>query len=1150
MMRPSPGRFIAALLLATLGLPAVVAQPTPSPETQATAITPAPALTIEQVRAQIKALESDEKLGDGLKTKVLDLYRQALSRLEVAQNHGVRAAAYKQAIEWVPAEVKRIQQALDESLMQPSDTTVIQLSKDTTAEELEQRLASEQADLTALKSKLAELDDQVREQQGRPAKARKALAQAKQKLEENEADLKAAPDAKPLQAKAQRTLLEANKRARLANISMLEQELLSYDTRVEWLSAQRNLTARQVSQAEKRVEELQDRVLERRRAEAETARSKAEETQLQAIGKHPAVRELAKRNAKLSREVAKAVASTEATTHARQALEGRVRQIEEDFQSAKQKLEIAGLSEALGEILRDQRKRLPNLRRSRRDAAKRKALIVEIGLNQIKVDDQLKALDEGKQNAEQMLAERVPAAMPPEKRREIKAEIRQLLKDQQKLLDKLVRAYSGLLRELGELDFQQQQLIDKAGEYAAFLDERLLWIPSGSPVGTKTLSDWAPATAWLLDPHGWISVAQALLRAAAHAPLQAILAVAMFVGLLRVRRRMSSELEAIAKGVHKAYTDNFLLTLHALLITLLSALPWPTLMAFAAWGLLGSIEASDFAKAVGAGLRSAAVWFLVMKLLRLLTYARGVGEVHFRWRELSLRLLRRNLWWLMWVLLPVTFIISATEWQANDAIQHSLGRLAFIVGMIALAVFLKRVLRLRGGVPERFFIRNPKGWLWRFRYVWYPLVVGMPVVLATIAAMGYYYTSLQLNGRFLATLWLLVGALIAYDLVMRWLFVARRKLALAKAREKREAAQAARASKNSRETHDETVPTPVEAPEVDLVTIGDQTRQMLRMLVGFSVIVGLWLIWAGVLPALSFFDNVQLWQHVVTVEGQEQLQPITLTDLGLAIVLVVVTAAAARNLPGVLEIALLQYLALSPGGRYATTTLSRYVIVAIGVILIFSTVGIGWSQVQWLVAALGIGLGFGLQEIVANFVSGLILLFERPIRVGDTVTVGDLSGTVSRLRMRATTITDWDRKELVVPNKMFITDRLINWTLSDPITRLLIKVGIAYGSDTTRAHQVMTDVIRTNPRVLDHPEPSVFFIGFGDSALDFEIRVFVKEFADRLPGTHELHMAIERALREHGIEIPFPQRDIHLRSMDPAINLTPAQNATVSRDTR
>ena len=179
---------------------------------------------------------------------------------------------------------------------------------------------------------------------------------------------------------------------------------------------------------------------------------------------------------------------------------------------------------------------------------------------------------------------------------------------------------------------------------------------------------------------------------------------------------------------------------------------------------------------------------------------------------------------------------------------------------------------------------------------------------------------------------------------------------------------------------------------------------------------------------------------------------VTLADVGLAAIIACVTFVAARNAPGLIEISILRRLPLDNSVRYAITTLASYAIVLVGVIVGCNTIGLRWSQIQWLATALTFGLAFGLQEMFANFVAGLIILFERPVRVGDIVTVDDTTGIVSRIRIRATTITNWDRKEYIVPNKEFITGKLLNWTLSDQVNRIVINVGIAYGSNTKRAH--------------------------------------------------------------------------------------------------
>jgi potassium efflux system protein len=258
---------------------------------------------------------------------------------------------------------------------------------------------------------------------------------------------------------------------------------------------------------------------------------------------------------------------------------------------------------------------------------------------------------------------------------------------------------------------------------------------------------------------------------------------------------------------------------------------------------------------------------------------------------------------------------------------------------------------------------------------------------------------------------------------------------------------------------------------------------------------------------------------------------ITLGQILLATLVGLIALAASRNLPGLIEITLLQRLDLDAGLRNAITALVRYTIAIVGVLLVFSLAGFGWSRVQWLAAALTFGLAFGLQEIFANFVSGLIILLERPIRIGDTVTVGDVSGEVTQIKFRATTITDWDRKELVVPNKEFITTRLVNWTLTDPVTRVKIPVGIAYGSDVQKATDIMLRIARRYPHILNDPAPQALFLGFGDNSLMFEMRVHIPHMRHLIEVRDAMHRAIDAEFRKAGIEIAFPQRDLHLRSV-------------------
>jgi potassium efflux system protein len=400
----------------------------------------------------------------------------------------------------------------------------------------------------------------------------------------------------------------------------------------------------------------------------------------------------------------------------------------------------------------------------------------------------------------------------------------------------------------------------------------------------------------------------------------------------------------------------------------------------------------------------------------------------------------------------------------------SMAELALMAQVIAVSAFLGRILRFSGGVVTSLLKNHPTGWLARLRYVWWPAAVGMPLFLAVLVAIGYFLSALELRDLIRATVGMVMFLIVLNSLALRWLSLARRRFAMREARRKMDEQQEANRRKQAETkvsvTDEKGTTTAHPEPEIGLAEISEQTQSLLRTVMFILVAIGLWAIWEPIFPAFGILQDVQLWSYSGVVDGVTTTIPTSLANLVMAIVVVVITIIASRNLPGLLEITLLNRLPMDAGARYAFTTLCRYAITAIGILLAFNTIGFRWSSVQWLIAALGVGLGFGLQEIVANFVCGLIVLFERPFRVGDTVTIGEVNGTVSRIRIRATTILDWDRKELIVPNKEFITGQLINWSLSDPISRFKINVGIAYGSDTELAEKLLVKVLHENPLVL------------------------------------------------------------------------------------
>lgn len=221
-----------------------------------------------------------------------------------------------------------------------------------------------------------------------------------------------------------------------------------------------------------------------------------------------------------------------------------------------------------------------------------------------------------------------------------------------------------------------------------------------------------------------------------------------------------------------------------------------------------------------------------------------------------------------------------------------------------------------------------------------------------------------------------------------------------------------------------------------------------------------------------------------------------------------------------------------PRGVPATISMMvNYTLVTIAFFIALAVAGFDLSRFAIIAGALSVGIGFGLQNVVNNFVSGLILAFERPISVGDSVEVGTLWGRVNRIGIRSSIVRTFDGSEVIVPNADFISKEVINWTLSDVSRRLIVPVGVAYGSDPHQVLELLVRVARENPAIMPDPEPYGLFIGFGDSSLDFELRAWC-DFNDGLRVKTELNLGIHDALKEAGIEIPFPQRDLHLRSVD------------------
>lgn len=1087
-------------------------------------------VSLDDLKKLRAATENAGDLTEDVKKGVLSYLDRAIFFRETEAQLRKETEDINQRVKAAPERIKAIEAELDLPQLPPED--VIAIAGKMKPEQLEQHLKKMEAELSDATTGLNKLTEQLNGLKDQPAKVQQEIADAKKRLLEIAQELQAVPalDEPQSVTKTRQVALSAEQSRIETGIKTLENRRSNHETMTALISAERDLAAREVARQEVLVKSWQAEVQRKRELEAKKERVVAEQAKNIAVGLPPVIQKEFDVNIKLGKMLEKVTGEEAQIIENLERKQAQLKQIEEEFALAREQMRYPMHTETIGLALREQRRALPRIEIFRRDSNRRQMQMGEIRSTLLDLDRQRRDLVDLDQAMDRILP--TEPGLSKTDNELMKTELRRLLTDRREFLKKLQVGYQRTFKSIQRLEFIEQQVATKAEDVALFLDEHLLWIKSAKSIGLRDLQNLPAALSWIFNPHNWWQVFQNLLMSAMNNPILWIAGLLIPLASIALRRWARGDLSRVAVSVYSVKTDSFLQTLRALTLTGRVAFGWPLLMIFSGWQLVQLPTVQDFARVAGNGLIFAAQTLAGCQLIYELCWKQGVAKVHFKWPESVRRTLQRNLRWFTPLLVSMSFFIAAVHTQNEALYTDSLGRLALIALMLGFSVWAAYVLRISGEIVSMLIRRRPEGWLVRLRFIWYPLAMGVPLMLAVLAGMGYYYSAFALYVRLGETIVLILGLVLVKDLVLRWFSITQRRLIYDEIKRKKEA-EAEKQEKAERSGHVGGEAVDIEEPEINLDQIYHKNRQLLRTIIFFSAAVGLWLIWSNVLPALNFLENVQLWSYSSEVDGVRKMVPITLANLMVAIMVTIVTVVAAKNLPGLLEIILLNWFPMDAGSRHAFSTVFNYAITALGIVIVFATIGIKWSSIQWLIAALSVGLGFGLQEVVANFICGLIVLFERPFRIGDTVTIADISGTVTRIRIRATTILDWDRKELIVPNKEFITGRLVNWSLSDNIIRVKVPIGIAYGSDTELAEKLLLKAAKASPLVLENPGPKAVFLGFGDNSLNFELRVFINNINDWIPMLHKLNQTVDREFRKAGVTISFPQRDVHLDQVGP-----------------
>lgn len=1057
------------------------------------------------------------------------------------------------------ARIKKLHQQMQADQKAIADAAVLsqklrgQLSEKTIPlEELinpEATLADLVAKLATLQPELQKASDNVKRWEAEPARRSERRGEINSELTSQPTAVATLMDqlAKPAAAAENPFEVDARQMQWKAQLQELEVRVPAFKTELSRYDAEKagdvvnlqlQLAQRNVARLEQQTSKLTQLIAERRRADAryvadqllafangapapspyQTGPETLFEgalTQLNDLKLAGQTAELAATNVDVTADVAE---TTKEVTTARSRLE----KIREQVAVMYEKIDRVSLTGAIGLELRRDLKALPDTRSLVVEGRLRQTTMQEVEFNRLELSGQLKS------TADQLAKIR---GNPDDSTSE--TELR-LLIDSHETLKKLTSSYIDYFDRLSELDVAERELIREIEDYRSFIREQVLWIRSNRSPGLSDLSELKGSVRALFDQTSWQQVVERLW-ADMQSRTWAYFAFAFLVTLLlSIQNRFRRNLDIIAATAGKPTCRTFRITIRALVLTVVLAAAWPCLPAFTAWRLLQEDVNNVFIRGLGEGLKAFSIGFFTLNLMRHLCRPTGLGPVHFGWNEASAQMLRRYTYRLMWFLLPLLFSKAMLHALSLSAAQV-LERLVFVAGLMVLAWYEVQVLHPDRGVFATW-LKTVGGWIYQLRWVAFVLIIGLPLALAAMAIAGFYYTAYELSWRLNVMILLSISLFVLRSFLMRLFLVQHRQLRMEQAKAKR------RAIRESAEHQPDLAGAPVVDEVVDLKEVSSQTQRLCDSAIIIGGLLLVTFVWADVHPAFSILDKWTVWSttvqesvaYVDESDGSSKVRldqtrvPITVADCLISFAILLLTMTAVRNLPGFLEITVLQRLPIEPSIRYAIRMVSRYLLVVIGTLLAFANIGIGWDKVQWLAAALTVGLGFGLQEIFANFISGLIILFERPIRISDVVTIGDVSGTVSQIRMRATTITDWDLKEYIVPNKEFITGRLLNWTLSDRVNRVVVNVGVAYGSDTEKARALLVEAANEIPEILAEPAPLATFEEFGDSTLNLILRCYLPTLENRLQTITKVHEAIDAKFKAAKIEIAFPQVDLHV----------------------
>ena len=1140
--------IIAAILLTPFSVSQTAAPVVNAPENISIA-------SIERARNLLKELPglSETQLSDAASA-----YDTAETSLKNGQAQLAEAKRFNTIIVTAPkrledlrAQIKKNQDlAADDIEGQAESLTAEKLST------MQQTLVSKEAEQRALRSQVIDLRTELENLQSRRAQAPQEQAEAVDRINDLSEQISARSDSEqdPVII-AQTIALKSRLYYRRAQAVAIESEIASFAEQQRILLARNDLTQLELTRVSEEVTALQRLTGQQRTVDALRVVIKTESAYdtlktTETPTPHPLVLSYAKENVELSHQLEE-IAQEASELPQRQAQKrSQIDVLETDLSTAESLIALGNLSRQSATTLRQLRNDNETVEEVEAEISALNQDIAAATQNQLLAQNRVRQIGFGEADVntyvEKWLQEN--SSSTPVTEADL-ANLAILHEDRRQILREITNAARDRLETLSQFKATLDTLLSSSTKLANVLDTNLLWLPSIKAIDFSWPQKVIKGVGTIFSPRNFSLLSKSLIASAKANPAIVFLFLLAAAGCFAARERLWKDIERRGAIVGRVQKDNYLQTPAVIISGLIIALPLPILFFLAsilfALSPVRDLFVSDLAK-ISFYL---ALFTAIFLTWRVWDSDKSLFDKHFTLSADLRKTINRELRWFIPFTATSTALIGLTIDSKDPNVFEGFSLAAFILTSLAISYISYKILWKR----HKSFDSSQKnvGRAQKYSGLFAVSMIGIPLLCAIFASFGYYETAYQLLYRLFISGGLLVGTYIVYGLTRRTVVISKRRIALRQAIERRDKAIKAReAQKEAEDRGEEIAPPPaVNYEEIDIETVSRQTEQLLNalMFVLFSVLM--WTIWSDLLPALSFFNNVELGHYQVdTIDPETSTtltveRAITLWNVIQSLVIIGLTVLAGRNLPGFLEIFALNRLGFDAGTRYAIVTILGYIIFGVGLFVALDKLGLQWSQLKWVVTGLSVGIGLGLQKIIANFVSGLIILFERPVRLGDYVTIGEQSGNVTRIQIRATTLVDLDNREIIIPNEALISERVTNWTLSNSITRLVVNIGVAYGTDTDQAKAIMTDVAKANPLILDTPAPQVIFGGFGDSSLDFELRTYLKSFEDRAPTRHGLHTEINKAFEDAGISIPFPQRDLHVMSpnAEPTIKAKPSK---------